>query len=554
MSEAQNNSQNMELDDHITKRYDIKKRLGKGAYGIVWKAVDRKTKEIVALKKIFDAFQNQVDAQRTYREIMFLKAFGDHPNVIKLRGVHKACNNKDIYLVFDYMDTDLHKVIQNKNILKDIHKRFIMFQLLRATMYMHSGNVIHRDQKPSNILLDANCKCKIADFGLARSLHQLPEFADGTGDPPLTDYVATRWYRAPEILIGSTRYTKGIDMWSLGCILAEMLLERPLFPGGSSIKQFELIMRTLPQPSPEDMRMMISVYGGSKWFSHQSHGRSQSLREILVGSPPDAIDLVEQLLVLNPQQRLTASEALKHPYVARFHNVETEMCLQQSVMPPLSDNTMLSVEEYRSKLYELAATPSSRKNSQKHVVSEASTLTAVTTSAATTSTAAVKREKVKPKHTSSLEEKTNKVLKTKNTLAPPAAEWQDRRASLPKRMSQDRADSQSAVVKAPAVRIHAAPLRKASLPLLPHANMRSPQPASQQAPVVERAKLVKLSHGAQKIPGQLKNYCCRRQFGNKNNKSFWGLPDTFSDVCKVNNDSATIKFSLQQLSEVICRN
>lgn len=142
-----------EVEDHISLKYEIRKRLGKGAYGIVWKAVDRQTGEIVAVKKIFDAFRNRTDAQRTFREIMFLQEFGDHPNIVQLLNVIRAHNDKDIYLIFEYMDTDLHAVIKKGTLLKDIHKRYVMYQLFKAIKYLHSGNVIHRDQKPSNVLL-----------------------------------------------------------------------------------------------------------------------------------------------------------------------------------------------------------------------------------------------------------------------------------------------------------------------------------------------------------------------------------------------------------------
>ncbi|XP_049789084.1 mitogen-activated protein kinase 15-like isoform X2 [Schistocerca nitens] len=306
-----------EVDAHITRLYQIEKRLGQGAYGIVWKALDKKTKKTVAVKKIYDAFRNKTDAQRTFREIMFLQEFGEHPNVIKLLGIHKARNNRDIYLVFEYMDTDLHNVIKRGNILKDVHKRYIMYQLLKATKYIHSGNVIHRDQKPSNILLDSECHCKVADFGLARSLSQLDDGSgEGLSDPPLTDYVATRWYRAPEILVASKRYTHGIDMWSLGCILAEMLLGKPLFPGSSTINQMERIMSALPTPSKSDLKSIFAGYGSSL-LQKPPPGPHKSLRELLSNSSPDAVDLVCRLVVFNPDKRLTAEQALEHPYVLR---------------------------------------------------------------------------------------------------------------------------------------------------------------------------------------------------------------------------------------------
>jgi len=165
------------IDKHILRKYDIVQKLGKGAYGIVWKAIDKKSKHTVALKKIFDAFQNSTDAQRTYREIMFLQELGVHENIVKLLAVHKADNDKDIYLVFEFMETDLHAVIR-ANILEDIHKRFTIYQLLKALKYMHSAEVLHRDMKPSNLLLNSECLMKVADFGLARSVASLAKKDD----------------------------------------------------------------------------------------------------------------------------------------------------------------------------------------------------------------------------------------------------------------------------------------------------------------------------------------------------------------------------------------
>uniref|UniRef100_A0A8C3TWZ8 Mitogen-activated protein kinase 15 n=1 Tax=Catharus ustulatus TaxID=91951 RepID=A0A8C3TWZ8_CATUS len=320
------------------------------AYGIVWKAIDRKTGETVAVKKIFDAFRNRTDAQRTFREIMFLQEFGEHPNIIKLLDVIPAENDKDIYLIFESMETDLHAVIKKGNLLKDIHKSYILYQLLKATKFIHSGNVIHRDQKPSNVLLDAQCCVKLCDFGLARSLCQLGEEQPS---PALTEYVATRWYRAPEILLASRSYTKGVDMWSIGCILGEMLLGKPLFPGTSTMNQIEQILRVIPAPSPEDILALKSEYKASV-INHMSSRQRVAFEEIFPPSTPlPALDLLKKLLVFNPDKRLTAEEALQHPYVSRFHCPSREPSLDFDVILPLGDDVQLSVAEYRNKLYEV---------------------------------------------------------------------------------------------------------------------------------------------------------------------------------------------------------
>ncbi|XP_068625083.1 extracellular signal-regulated kinase 2 [Battus philenor] len=345
-----------EIDEHILKRFEIKKRLGKGAYGIVWKAIDRKTKDVVAIKKIFDAFRNQTDAQRTFREIIFLQSFRNHPNIVKLHSIHKALNNRDIYLGFEYMETDLHNVIKRGNILKDIHKRYIMYQMLKATKYIHSGNVIHRDQKPSNVLIDSACRVKIADFGLARSVSSVYSSGEEGADPCLTDYVATRWYRAPEILIASKNYTKGIDMWSLGCILGEMLTGSPLFPGTSTVNQIERIMSALPKPSSEDITSVCSGYGSSLIREQAaSNSGGASLVSLLSCAPRDAADLVHRLLVFNPAKRLSAESALDHEYVAKFHRERDEPALPSDVLLPLRDDKQMSVDDYRNKLYSIMA-------------------------------------------------------------------------------------------------------------------------------------------------------------------------------------------------------
>ncbi|CAB3402944.1 unnamed protein product [Caenorhabditis bovis] len=342
-----------DVDGHIHDKFDLQKRLGKGAYGIVWKAVDRRTKEVIALKKIFDAFRNNTDAQRTFREVMFLQEFGKHPNIIKLYNIFRADNDRDIYLIFEYMEADLHNVIKKGTILKDVHKQYIMCQLFRAIRFLHSGNVLHRDLKPSNVLLDADCRVKLADFGLARSL--------SSKMPDLTEYVATRWYRSPEILLAAKQYTKGVDMWSLGCILAEMLIGRALFPGSSTINQIERIMNTISKPSRADIASIGSYYAASVLEKMPQNPRKPI--ESIISSSSPAVDMIQRLLIFAPHKRMNVEQCLVHPYVVQFHNPSEEPVLSYEVNLPLPDHVQLQVDDYRNELYRLIS--EKKMNAQK---------------------------------------------------------------------------------------------------------------------------------------------------------------------------------------------
>ncbi|KAK3232768.1 hypothetical protein CYMTET_56895 [Cymbomonas tetramitiformis] len=336
-----------EIDKHVLRKYEIVQKLGKGAYGIVWKAIDKKTRETVALKKIFDAFQNATDAQRTFREIMFLQELNNHENIIRLLNVLKAENDRDIYLIFEFMETDLHAVIR-ANILEEIHKQYTMYQLFKCLKYMHSAELLHRDVKPSNLLLNSECQVKLADFGLARSVAQLDD--DTGASPILTDYVATRWYRAPEILLGSTKYTFGVDMWSSGCILGELLGGKPMFQGTSTMNQLDKIMEITGRPSQEDIDSIQSPFAATMLESLPPV-EARSLRELFPNASPEAEDLLRRLLQFNPCKRISAEEALRHPYVAQFHNPQDEPTCDHTITIPINDNTKYSIAEYRDKLY-----------------------------------------------------------------------------------------------------------------------------------------------------------------------------------------------------------
>jgi len=334
-----------EIDKHVTRKYDIAQKLGKGAYGIVWKATDKKTKETVALKKIFDAFQNATDAQRTFREIVFLQQMDEHENIVKMHNVLRADNDRDIYLIFEYMETDLHAVIR-ANILEEIHKQYIMYQSFKAIMFMHSADLVHRDIKPSNLLLNSECLMKVADFGLARSLQR-----DTTN--VLTDYVATRWYRAPEILLGSTRYGKAVDMWSLGCIFGEMLGGKPVFPGTSTLNQLEKVCEVVGSPTEAEITAMDSPFAKTMLDSLQQPdgGVGKGWKGLYPAASDVALDLLNSMMQFDPSKRLTAANGVKHEYCAPFHDTASEQLAKSSVEIDIDDNDKKSTSIYRDKLY-----------------------------------------------------------------------------------------------------------------------------------------------------------------------------------------------------------
>lgn len=351
-----------ELEKHITERYEILQKLGKGAYGIVWKARDKKNKRVVALKKVYDAFQNSTDAQRTYREVMYLQQLNGHENIVKLLGVMRAYNNKDLYLVFEIMETDLHLVIRAK-ILKPIHKQFIIYQLFKSLKYIHSADLVHRDLKPSNMLINSDCLMKLADFGLARSV---AADEDNGIAPLVSDYIATRWYRAPEILLGSQRYSKAVDIWSAGCILAEILSEKVLFAGKSSLNQMELIIELLGRPNESDLKAM-KIAHGNDILSSISCKKSRSFSHLFSAFGPEAVDLLRRLLRYNPEKRISIKGALAHPFFEKFHKEEEETECPHKICIPINDNQKLSLRAYREAIYnDIAKKVEKQRNLSRH--------------------------------------------------------------------------------------------------------------------------------------------------------------------------------------------
>lgn len=337
------------VEPHILKRFHLHKKIGKGAYGVVYKATDKKTKELVALKKLYGAFRDDTDAQRTFREVMLLQELNGHENIIRLLNVIKAENDVDLYLVFEHMEADLYNVIR-AGILQDVHKRFIIYQVLKALKFIHSGGIIHRDLKPSNIFINSDCQIKLGDFGLARTLTSGKNGFKGI----ITDYVATRWYRAPEMLMGSSKYSKSIDMWSVGCILYELITAKPLFPGKSTKHMFGLVLEVTGLPDKSEYNEIKKKYELMLDFSMFDKFTKKSMKSLIGAYTKDTQtwDFLSKLLVFNPDKRMTVEEALDHPYVSDFHKIEEEIECERKVTIPMDDNQKFSLEEYREKLYD----------------------------------------------------------------------------------------------------------------------------------------------------------------------------------------------------------
>lgn len=224
----------------VDQRYNMIRTVGSGAYGVVISATDSVGKADVAIKMVPKAFSDEIDAKRILREIKLLKHF-NHENIIRIvdmmpPNVQYLEDFNDVYIVADLMETDLHRIIYSKQSLSIDHVQYFIYQVLRGLKYIHSCKVLHRDLKPSNLLVNSNCDLKICDFGLARGISEVDGMGR-SGTMLLTEYVVTRWYRAPEIMLACHEYSYPIDVWSVGCIFAELLLRKPFFPGEDYIDQ-----------------------------------------------------------------------------------------------------------------------------------------------------------------------------------------------------------------------------------------------------------------------------------------------------------------------------
>ncbi|QLQ78395.1 hypothetical protein HG537_0A06420 [Torulaspora globosa] len=312
----------------IPSQYQLQALVGEGAYGTVCSAVHKPTGIRVAIKKI-QPFSKAMFVTRTLREIKLLRYFHDHENIISILDKVKPTTidkMNAVYLVQELMETDLQRIINNRaaSPLSDDHIQYFTYQILRALKSIHSAQVIHRDLKPSNLLLNSNCDLKVCDFGLSRCLASSSDSRE-TLVGFMTEYVATRWYRAPEIMLTFQEYTTAIDIWSCGCILAELVSGKPLFPGRDYHHQLWLILEVTGTPSFEDIECIKSTR--AKEYIANLPTKPKMPWQIALSKQhldPQMVDLLDKMLTFNPNKRISAAEALSHPYLSTYHDPEDE--------------------------------------------------------------------------------------------------------------------------------------------------------------------------------------------------------------------------------------
>ncbi|KAL8725856.1 MAG: hypothetical protein Q9166_007102 [cf. Caloplaca sp. 2 TL-2023] len=305
----------------VDERYNVTKELGQGAYGIVCAATNNQSGEGVAIKKVTNVFSKKILAKRALREIKLLQHFRGHRNITCLydMDIPRPDNFNETYLYEELMECDLAAIIRSGQPLTDAHFQSFIYQILCGLKYIHSANVLHRDLKPGNLLVNADCELKICDFGLARGFSMDPEENAGY----MTEYVATRWYRAPEIMLSFQSYTKAIDVWSVGCILAELLGGRPFFKGRDYVDQLNQILHYLGTPNEETLSRIGSPRA-QEYVRNLPFMPKVPFLRLFNNANPDALDLLDRMLAFDPSSRISVEEALEHRYLHIWHDASDE--------------------------------------------------------------------------------------------------------------------------------------------------------------------------------------------------------------------------------------
>ncbi|GAB5354192.1 hypothetical protein AAMO2058_000098500 [Amorphochlora amoebiformis] len=327
----------------VDQMYDGLYKLGEGAYGLVVAGREVETRKKIAIKKITNFAEDLLDGMRILREIKLLQHL-KHINIIRLIDIFGDYRKlDDIYLVFDRMETNMHDIIYSKNKLTDEHVKYFVWQLLCGIKYMHSAGIIHRDLKPSNLLLNSDCDMKICDFGLSRG--------EVKGkDVEYTEYVVTRWYRAPEVMLSPGCYGQKMDVWSIGCIMAELLGRKPIFRGENYIEQMKLIFKQLGSPAEEDLDFITNEQA-LKYVKKMGVIKKIPWSETFPKASRESLDLLDKMLKFNPRKRISVEDALNHPYMRKVRIQEYEKKCPTKLDMTFED-IQLTKENLQAKIWE----------------------------------------------------------------------------------------------------------------------------------------------------------------------------------------------------------
>ncbi|KAF7457131.1 putative cell-cycle-associated protein kinase MAPK [Cryptosporidium felis] len=397
----------------IPSRYQVRHLIGTGSYGHVCEAYDSKENRLVAIKKIHRVFEDLVDCKRILREIAILNRL-DHNHIVKILDICVPEDKEhfdEIYLVLEIADSDFKKLFRTPVYLSELHVKTLLYNLLVGLKYIHSAGIYHRDLKPANCLVNQDCGVKICDFGLARTVKKPQEATSSLSNPSdsgwrpgpdnsqpreeslqeneeykqgrllkrqLTGHVVTRWYRAPELILLQENYTEAIDMWSVGCIFAELLNmlkenvayysdRSPLFPGSSCFplspdnKQHSEEYRFKIRGNRDQLNMIFNVLGSPQDEDIEALEKDDAKRYIRIfnkrsgidlqsrfpGASSQSIDLLRKMLVFNPKKRITVDEALNHPLFKNIRNETVEAISHEKVTLPFDDWGSMTEKELR---------------------------------------------------------------------------------------------------------------------------------------------------------------------------------------------------------------
>ncbi len=309
-----------EPDSFDNANYEVRDRLGEGSYGVVVSAgctsraaAGCERGSVVAIKMVSSSFaHNTLLAKRTLREIAMLRRLR-HPNVISVLDLYRGASGR-LFLVLNLMDTDLAQIIESGQPLRAAHVTYLAFQLLRGVEYLHACGLLHRDLKPANVLVNEDCSVRIADMGMARLCCETTPANDAA---EMTEYVVSRWWRGPEVMVDLC-YSYPLDIWSVGCIVGELLQRKPLFPGRDYGDQLVKIIAVLGKPAPDVVARMADA-GARDFVSGLREYERIAWHAKFPRAEPALIELLEGCLAFEPGKRLAVTELLKLPLFVKLN-------------------------------------------------------------------------------------------------------------------------------------------------------------------------------------------------------------------------------------------